>query len=153
VARAATWTNVGPQVAAYDSGEQMAGGVAFNDNDMAGATNAITVTGSPIERIEYVSVYLTETGGDVGDLDVRLEGSGGTASLLAEPHNCFASNREMNPLPLCGGAYGGWRFGSARHLGESANQTWTVRVSDRRQGNTAGGTLVSWRLVIEGRAR
>lgn len=151
VTRAGTWTNVGPQVTAQDTGVVTVNQM-FADNDPAGASNAIPVSGSAVQRIEYMEIYLTTASADVGDLDVRLEGSAGTHDQLAEPHNCFAPNTPA-PVAVCGQTYEGWRFGSARHLGESANQTWTLRVSDRRAGQTAGGTLVSWRLVFQGRAQ
>ena len=43
---------------------------------------------------------------------------------------------------------GGFRFGSARHLGESAAGTWTLRVSDNVTGND--GVLDSWGITVYG---
>lgn len=96
-------------------------------------------------------MFLTATG-DIGDLDVRLTGSEGTESRLAEAHDCFTGQNAETPEATCAREYTGWRFSTMRHLGESANQTWTLRVSDRRAGRANGGRLTSWRLVIHGRA-
>ena len=149
IALAKTWTNLPARATSYDSGLRTPGS-AFADNNTTGAMDAVAVTGSPITRIEAIEVILTATG-DIGDLDVRLTGSGGTESRLAEPHDCFANAMSMTPQ-MCGQAYAGWRMSTNRHLGETANQTWTLRVSDRRTGRTSGGTLTSWQLKIHGRA-
>jgi len=151
VTLARTWTPVVALQTAYDSGT-VSVAQAFADNDSNGITHAIVVSGNAIERIEFVEVYLTATG-DITDLDVRLTNTVGTESVLAEAHNCYASSSSSTVLSSCGQTYSAWRFGSARHLGESANQTWTLRVSDRRTGTTtAGGSFTSWRLKIHGRA-
>jgi subtilisin-like proprotein convertase family protein len=149
MALAATWTNLPPQAALYESPVRMPG-TAFADNSPLGVTDSIQVSGSAISRIEAIEVILAATG-DIGDLDVRLVGSAGTESRLAEPHNCYA--KQGNAVPqLCGQQYSGWRMTTMRHLGESANQTWTLRVSDRRAGRTSGGLLTAWQLKIHGRA-
>lgn len=150
VALAKTWTNVGPRVTTYDSAVKNVG-KNFADNDVAGANDMIQVTGSAIERIEDITVTLAATG-DIGDLDVRLVGSLGTESILAEPHECYATKESQTPLATCGQTFTGWRFSTMRHLGESANQTWTLKVSDRRTGRSTGGTITSWQLMINGRA-
>ena len=46
------------------------------------------------------------------------------------------------------GINGSYRFGSARHLGESPAGTWKLRVTDRRAGNS--GTLRSWNVTVYG---
>ena len=148
---ARTWPSLGPALLPYDSGPR-AVGRDFADQDAMGAGDAVTVMGSLIERLEFVEVELT-AGGDLGDLEVRLEGSAGTTSLLAEPHDCYADAEAMTPKASCQMAYTGWRFGSARHLGESANQTWTLTVADRRPGRSLGGRLIAWRLTLRGRAK
>lgn len=153
IALAKTWTNLPARAAAYDSGVRSPG-TAFADNNATGAMDAVTVTGNAITRIEAIEVILTASG-DIGDLDVRLTGSGGTESRLAEAHDCYSAPTGTMPAMLltsCGQTYMGWRMTTMRHLGETANQTWTLRVSDRRGGRSNGGTLTSWQLKIHGRA-
>ena len=41
-----------------------------------------------------------------------------------------------------------FRFGSARHLGENATGTWTLRIADAYENDV--GTLKSWSLKIYG---
>lgn len=151
IALAQTWTNVAAEETVYDSGVVTVN-QAFANNDSNGATNAIVVSGNTITKVEFVEVTLSATG-DIGDLDVRLTNTAGTVSILAEPHSCWPSSSSTSPSALCSQSYSSWRFGTARHLNENANQTWTLRVSDRRTGTTSsGGTFTSWRLKIHGRA-
>lgn len=148
---ASTWTNVAAESTAYDSGTVTVNS-AFSNNNSTGASHSIVVSGSAITKVEYVEVTLTSTG-DIGDLQVELTNTAGTSSILAEPHNCFATTSSTTPLSTCGQTFSAWRFGSARHLGESANQTWTLKVSDQKASTaSSGGTFTSWRLKIYGRA-
>jgi kexin len=137
VARALTWTNVGPEVTPFSAGESPE--VPIPDNDAAGVSHTITITGSGIAQIEYVEVPFTSNHEYSGDLEVTLTSPAGTASRLAEQHFC------SGPCTL----YNGWVFGSARHLGEAADGNWTLTVKDRAPSFT--GTFQSWQLKFYGR--
>lgn len=111
--------------------------------DMTGVSDTIIVTGSSISSIEFVEITFTATNSPYsGDLDVTLTSPNGTVSQLAEPHVCGGTSG------ACTSSYDGWVFGSARHLGEAADGSWTLTVKDGYAGNT--GTFSSWKLKFYG---
>ena len=110
------------------------------DNNSVGVSNTLTVTNSGIASIEYVEIIFSAADHTyAGDLDITLTRPTGTVSQLAVLHNCQASR--CTP-------YNGWVFGSARHLGESADGAWTLTVKD--VGPAATGTFQSWQLKFYG---
>lgn len=146
---AKTWTPLtGSQISATNVAWQTNGGtaVAITDNNAAGVSQNITVTGSGITKIEWVSLDFTSTHTALGDLTVVLTGPSGTNSILMKKHFCFNTAGTQVACQNFGGAT--WRFGSARHLGEVANGTWTVRVWDTDVGDS--GTFVA-RISFRGR--
>jgi subtilisin-like proprotein convertase family protein len=103
----------------------------------------VTVANSGINDLEFVHVFVDAPSHTYwADLEITLQSPAGTISRLAVPHTA-AGATPLTP------ALSNWRFGSARHLGESANGTWTVRVRDLATGDT--GTLASVRLQFYGR--
>ena len=76
------------------------------------------------------------------DLEIELVSPSGAVSRLAESFD--TRSNELGVVPV----RGGFRFGSARHLGEDPNGQWQLRVTDRVQGT--GGTLRSWSLRVYG---
>jgi len=146
VALAKTWTNVGAQ--ATHTTSTSSPGTAIPDNNATGVSNSIVVSGSGINQIEFIEINLTSNHTYVGDLAVTLQSPAGTISTLAETHICRTSS--------CGGSAAGctfpggtWRYGSARHLGEAANGTWTITVRDGGAADT--GNLTSWSMKFYGR--
>ncbi|GKS58460.1 serine protease [Nitrospira sp.] len=138
VIRAATWTPLGPQKSYSIS-------VLSNQSiaDLATVASPANVAGSGISRIEWVEIELTADHQNDGDLEVILRHEGtGTSSVLAQPRVCPGTGIE-----LCGD-YAGWVFGSARHLGEAADGSWTLTVRDGLPGST--GTLNNWKLTFYG---
>lgn len=110
------------------------------DNNSTGISSFITVTNSGIASIEYVGITFNAADHTyAGDLDITLTSPTGTVSQLAVLHYCEMSR--CTP-------YNGWVFGSARHLGESANGTWKLTVKDMRAVDT--GTFQSWQLKFYG---
>lgn len=147
VSLAESWTNVASEESPYSyptDGSEKSVGSNFSDNNSTGASDSITISGSSIKKIEFIEVYLTASS-YIADMDVRLTNSNGTESVLAVEHNCSSST-------TCSSTFNGWRFGTARHLGEDSNQTWTLTVSDRYSGNVSGGTFTSWSIKFYGRA-
>lgn len=107
------------------------------DDDPQGLESTILVDSSLI--VEFVDVFFDAPAHPrVGDLVVTLISPSGTKSILSERHNqVFGSF-----------TYADWRFGTLRHLGESAVGAWRLSVQDRRAGQT--GSWKRWRLVIHG---
>lgn len=136
VARARTWSAVGPQKTFTVAGE--------GNRTLADLTSvdlAATVAGSGIQRLEWVEIEFTADHQNDGDLRITLRNnSTGTSSILAEPRTCSG-------VETCGN-YSGWVFSSARHLGEAADGRWTLTVSDGLTGHT--GTITGWKLTFYG---
>ena len=109
---------------------------------VAGAVVTSTVTaGSDIEFIEFVEVEATFDAPAFRDLRVELVSPAGRVSEISVPHA---------PSPAGFGS-GAFRFGSARHLGESMAGDWTLRLSDHQRRTPARpATLQSWRLTFYG---
>ena len=134
VTAAATWQNVGPEVS-FVSQEQ---GIhqAVPDNNSWGISSKISVTQDI--KVESAEILFDAVHGNRGELDVRLISPDGTESILAERHN--------DPAP----DYDRWTFTSIRNWGESSLGDWTLRVSDRVQGEV--GQWNSWQLNLYGSA-
>lgn len=138
VARALTWTTVGPQASPFTVAG--APGLPIPDNDATGVAHPVTVAASGITQIEYVEVTFSASDHTYsGDLEITLTSPAGTVSRLAEPHACGTA---CTP-------YNAWVFGSARHLGEAADGGWTLTVKDLVALDT--GTFQSWQLKLYGR--
>ena len=109
----------------------------------SGATQSSTVTvGAKVEFIEFVEVSADFDATAFRDLKVELVSPANTLSTLATSGDYADDN---------GNTYGidpDFRFGSAAHLGENPAGTWTLRVTDEVEGNTA--TLTSWSVKIYG---
>ena len=139
VERSSTWTNVGAELNQTTALASPA--ITIPDNNTTGVSNQITVTGSVISKIEFIQITFTATHVFPGELEITLTSPAGKISQLSAKRTC-ASN-------ACT-AYTGWVFSSARHLGESANGTWTLIVKDLAAGDI--GTFQSWQLNFFGRA-
>ncbi|MDO8989946.1 MAG: S8 family serine peptidase [Sideroxyarcus sp.] len=139
VTAAAGWTNVPAQVI-YPPVSPLAAtsGTPIPDNNATGVYSDISVTGSGITSIEFVEITFTSSHNYSGDLDITLTSPSGTVSRLATQHKCLSGCI----------AYNGWRFGSARHLGEVADGTWRLTVKDLDP--LATGTFTSWGLKFYG---
>lgn len=135
---ARTWVNVPPQKS-HRSGPSRPGR-PIPDASPVGVTDAIQVVGSGIEHIEYVEIRLRSADHTFSaDLGVRLISPAGTVSILAEQHS--VSTNFVIP-------YDDYVFGSARHLDEAADGTWTLQVTDLAAQDT--GTLQEWELRFLG---
>ncbi len=111
-----------------------------SDTD-SGATQTSTVTvGTTVEFIEFVEVIADFDATSFRDLKVELVSPSNAVSTLATSY--VDGNGQVYGIDA------DYRFGSARHLGENPAGTWTLRVTDEVEGNTA--TLKSWSLKIYG---
>ena len=91
-----------------------------------------------IKFVEFVEVNTNFRAESFRELRVELVSPSGVTSLLSP----YISESEPYPLRTR------FRFGSARHLGESAEGTWTLRLSVRRSGVTA--VLRDWSVTLYG---
>ena len=98
-----------------------------------------------VQFTEFVEVNLAMDAPKFRSFDIELVSPAGTVSELtfAEPAH-FASTE----LRASDGVY---RMGSARHLGEGAAGTWTLRLIDQESGGAAA-SLASWSLTAYGHA-
>lgn len=131
---AATWQNVGPEVsvASQEKGIYQ----AVPDNNAWGISSQVYIDQDI--TVEWAEILFDADHGNRGELDVRLVSPDGTESILAERHNDFAPD------------YDRWTFTSMRNWGESSLGNWTLRVSDRVQGEV--GHWNSWQLNLYGSA-
>ena len=87
--------------------------------------------------IEFVEVEIELRHGFFRDLQIEIESPSGAVSELSVPS--MLADGQFNSSH---------RFGSAKHLGESAEGTWTLKLTDRQSGDS--GKLLSWRLKVYG---
>lgn len=132
VARALTWTNLGPQLMVVSNQSGLS--VSIPDNSAAGVTRTFTVTN--LMRVEHAVLNVSITHASRGHLRIELISPGNTTSVLA------------NTRADTGDNYSDWAFMTVRNWGESAAGTWTVRVADRTAGTA--GTLTAARLTLYG---
>ncbi len=111
------------------------------DNNNTGVSSTINITEIDINEIEFIDIIFSASDHPyLGDLEITLVNvSTGTTSRLADKHRCLGS---------CGSSYNNWRFGSVRHLGESADGDWQLIVKDKVTYDI--GTFQSWKLIFYG---
>jgi len=132
---ALTWSSAGPEVVAQATSSP---NIAIPDNNSVGVSDTIQI--SDDVSIEFVEIYFSAADHTYwGDLEVTLISPDGTRSVLSGLHSSGGIHR-----------YDNWRFGSARHFGESSQGTWTLTVKDLYAVDT--GTFQSWTLAIYGTA-
>ena len=140
VAMAASWTNLGVEVihaSAVDTAN-----IVIPDNDITtGVSRTINVAGSGITTIDFIEITFSATDHTFpGDLFIALTNeTTGSFSVLSETNSSCQ-------IPCI--AHNNWVFGTARHLGESANGDWTLLVRDQAVNDT--GTFQSWSITIYG---
>ena len=133
------WTNLPSiKIARGDSGQA---NLTIPDTRTTGDPSSLTSTitmDSYVEFVEFVEVNVDFTHDSYRDLEIELVSPSGAVSILSVPRAQY-KNFEWD---------GSFRFGSARHLGEAAAGTWTLRMKDWINGNA--GTLKSWNIRILG---
>lgn len=131
---AATWTNL-PRLKSLRA--RSAVGLDATIADRATVSRQVTV-GPGIDFIEHVDVNVDLLHPSFRDLKVELVSPSNAVSVLSASY----SGDDKYALE------GGFRLGTAKHLGENAAGTWTLRLTDEVTGNS--GTLNSWNLKIYG---
>lgn len=152
VAAAATWHSVGGSAEQKfcDAGLRTPN-LPVPDNDPNNpAVDTVTVSGCPIQAIEFIEVRFTAQHSYSGDLHIELSSPNGLVSTLANERVCVDNPASATPQAIACGNYNDWPFGSVRHMNEPADGAWTLRVSDR-QPQDSNGVFQSWHLRIWGR--
>ena len=117
--------------------------LAIPDAPDVGAPTALSSSltlDSHVAFVEFMEIEITLEHDWFRDLQIELVSPAGAVSELSVPALSVPGSR--------GSFKGSHRFGSARHLGESAAGTWTLRVTDTLHEDT--GTLTSWKLTAYG---
>ena len=137
---AKTWTNLPLwRTTSDDSTDQAKVIPDAPSNSVPGSTIESTLTVDDYVRfVEFVEINVNMVHSQFKDLAIELVSPSGNVSTLTTARRKAGS----------AGINGSYRFGSARHLGESPAGTWKLRVTDRRAGNS--GTLRSWNVTVYG---
>lgn len=143
VTMATTWTNVGTFKNYTES--IGASGVSLPYNSEI--TSSTTISGSGISKIEFIEVRVNLNHSDWGELDIKLERVGGLTSTLTKQHDCYNQSYTAVNCSVAGSTF---RFGVAKHMGESADATWRLKVTDKENSANATGTLNSWSIKFYG---
>jgi len=146
---AKVWINLPPlKTATVDSGE-----IYRNIPEAYDAASIDTVDltltlelGTDIEFTEFVEINVNLQHESFRDLSIELESPSGAVSKLAVSYDTFTDDDDPTNdyFPL----RGPYRFGSARHLGEDPNGTWTLRLTDRYRLGI--GFIRSWGITVYG---
>ena len=123
---------------------------AIVDNNSIVTADSRQINASNINQIEFVEITLTAPHQYFGDLEVVLTHTYGnnitSTSRLAEGHYISTCTREIDNCSSM--SFNGWVFGSAQHLDEPADGTWTLAITDIVSGQT--GTFASWEIKFYG---
>ncbi|MCY4616748.1 MAG: cadherin domain-containing protein [Chloroflexi bacterium] len=142
VALADGWTNVPATLRTSGASSGMLGTTSFPgvwiSDDGTTAELSLSLDGF-VSFIEFVEIETAFRHDRFRDLQVELVSPSGTVSELSVPASSFSGQAHF---------YDSHRFGSAKHLGESAEGTWTLRLTDKLF--TKSGRLMSWSLKVYG---
>ena len=149
VALAQSWTNL-PELREIEV-ESGVIDLALPDAPTSGSSTTVTTSltvDSYVGFVEFVEVNAEFDHPSFRDILMFLVSPSGARSriVFAAQTTLFLSDGTTEKLTRA--LTTSFRFGSARHLGENATGTWTLRISDA-YGNDVG-TLKSWSLKIYG---
>ena len=149
VALAQNWTNL-PTMREI---EVQSGDIdlAIPDAPSSGSSTRVTTSltvDSYVGFVEFVEVNAEFDHPSFRDLLIFLVSPSGARSRIVFAAETTLFNSDGTTEKLVDPLTESFRFGSARHLGENATGTWTLRVTDEF-GNDVG-TLKSWSLKIYG---
>lgn len=144
---AMTWANLPPMREASIESSMI--NTPIPDAYDAASIETVTLTldlDTDIDFTEFVEINTSFQHNSFRDLDVELESPSGAVSKLTVPFNTFTDDDDPDNdyVPM----RGPYRFGSARHLGEDPNGTWTLRITDRFR--FGAGILESWGITVYG---
>ncbi len=111
--------------------------ISIPDMDATGASATQLVSEALI--VEAVTIKLSISHKDIGDLAVMLTSPSGTKSIVIPFKNALAGEEDFLNESLLTNAF----------YGESATGSWKLTVLDANRGIT--GRLNSWSLIVDGR--
>ena len=131
------WTNLPPM----ESSSEGVGLVLpeLIPDDSTTVISSITLD-TDIRFTEFVAIDTSITHASFRDLDIELVSPEGRVSKLVEHSLAHRNIRSVGS---------GFRFGSAKHLGEDPNGVWQLRVTDSVPG-IIPGLLNSWSITVYG---
>ncbi len=150
VAAARTWTSLPPMVTTASA--ESTHNAALSGTGGHEDVYSLTIP-SEIDFIEHIDVIVDMNTGFLREYNIDLVSPSGTESLLSE-----ASPYCSLSCPL----RGKFQFGTARHLGESAQGTWQLKIRSIRDHDetcatiassmcpTSRGQFNSWKIIIYG---
>ncbi len=146
---AKTWTNLPPMREASIESAKIDRLIPDAYDAASIETVALTLTldlDTDLDFTEFVEINTSFQHNSFRDLDIELESPSGAISKLVPAFDTFIDDDDPDNdfVPL----RGPHRFGSARHLGEDPNGTWTLRITDRFRFGT--GILESWGITVYG---
>ena len=110
-------------------------------NNTDGISSSLSLD-TEIDFTEFVEVYVDINHSRWRALQIELVSPAGTVSELAVPVDPTLDLERGDLSPYA------FRFGSAKHLGENPNGTWTLRVADLHGDYT--GSLSYWSIRVYG---
>ena len=149
VALAQNWTNL-PTMREIEA-ESGAIDLAIPDAPSSGSSTRVTTSltvDSYVGFVEFVEVNAEFDHPSFRDLLIFLVSPSGTKSRLVFAAQTTLHRSDGTTEKLTHALTESFRFGSARHLGENAAGTWTLRITDAYENDV--GTLKSWSLKIYG---
>ncbi len=117
-------------------------GLAILDGSIT--TSSVTLD-HHVGFVEFMQIEVKLTHEWFRDLRIELVSPAGNVSVLSVPSSMAGPSLFSFSSPRFEGTY---RFGSAKHLGESAAGAWTLFISDHQLGDS--GVLKSWKLKAYG---
>ena len=116
--------------------------LSIPNNNTDGISSSLSLD-TEIDFTEFVEVYVDINHRRWRDLQIELVSPAGTVSELAVPVDPTLDLERGDLSPLFS-----FRLGSAKHLGEDPNGTWTLRVADLHGDYT--GRLRYWSIRVYG---
>ncbi|MCV6607842.1 MAG: S8 family serine peptidase [Campylobacterales bacterium] len=108
------------------------------------SSQSITVVGSDVSKIEFIDIWVDIDYLIAKDLDIKLISPNGTESILSKANSILPNNFYL------GSSVGyGWRFGTVRHLDESPNGQWKLKV-ENSINPTSNVTVKKWKIQFYG---
>ena len=147
VLKSQSWNNVGDMVKSSSQSKDIPQNEQrVPDGDGLSSVISVTDLNDTLDFIEYVDIDIKISGEHYGNLQINLTSPANKTSILAEQHDCY---KLEEVVPECFFSVPTKAsFGSARHLGESPDGDWTLKVIDEVTGDN--NNVYSWKIKFYG---
>ena len=149
VSQSQNWNNVGQMVKVSSQYKNIPPAEQTVPNgDATGLSSVLKVTGinATLDFIEYIDIEIEIKMQDYGELQINLISPQNKTSILAERH--FCTDLYMKVMKCVFSSPTKAFFGSARHLGESPDGDWTLKIID--EDHQYQSKFYSWGLKFYG---